>query len=370
MLPSLESLSLEQKIGQLFFVGISGPELDASARSLLSEVPAGGICLFSRNIRDGLGCRELLDALRGFLPTVPLLSVDQEGGRVDRLRRIMLPMPAAARLRNEEDARVLARIISESLRILGFNMNFAPVVDVIDKSRAANNNGLFSRGFGASSADVVRMAGTFLDVLQGNGIIGCLKHFPGLGASVVDSHEELPLVEIDDDTMRCVDLAPYVQIPDIRAVMVGHAAYPQSRLQETGESGKLLPASLSHKVVTGLLRDELGFQGLVITDDLEMGAIVRNFGIGEACVLALDAGCDMLAICADADAIRRGFAAVRSAVNEGRISDERIHRSLARIARIKRMLAPSPKFDLERLDELCHEITALEAKLSITPEEK
>lgn len=363
MLLSLKSLSLEQKIGQLFFVGIPGSELDASARGLLDEVVAGGVCLFARNIRDRLGCRELLDGVREFLPTGPLLSIDQEGGRVDRLRRTMAPMPAAARLRTDNDARDHARIIAESLRVLGFNMDFAPVVDVIDDSRLASDNGLFSRAFGASGTDVVRLAGTFLDVLQENGIIGCLKHFPGLGASVVDSHEELPSVEVDDVTMRSVDLRPYVEIPDIRAVMVAHAAYPQSRLQEADESGKLLPASLCSNIVTGLLREELGFQGLVITDDLEMGAIVNNYGIGEACVKAVDAGCDMLAICADSDAIRRGFEAVFVAVNDGRISSDRIDSSLERIARVKAMVLPVPDFDLERLDELCHEITVLEERL-------
>lgn len=363
MQTKLQSLPLEQKVGQLFFVGISGPEMDASARDLLGEVTAGGICLFARNIRDRRGCRDLLDGLRNFMPVMPLLSVDQEGGRVDRLRRIMAPMPAAARLRNEDDAREHARITAESLRILGFNMNFAPVVDVIDSSRTASDNGLFSRAFGRSSAEVVQMAGAFLEVSQSKGIIGCLKHFPGLGASEVDSHEELPAVEIDDGTIEAIDLCPYIEIPDVRAVMVAHATYPQSRLQEAGESGKLLPASLSKNVITGLLRNELKFQGLVITDDLEMGAIVRNYGIGEACVMAIEAGSDMVAICAKPEAIRQGFAAVHAALDDGRITADRIDASLERIARVKAMLAPPPEFDNERLDELCHDIAALEERL-------
>lgn len=363
MLANLQSLTIEQKIGQLFFIGIPGPELDESTNDLLDEVSPGGVCLFARNIRERQQTRELLDALREFLPVEPLLSVDQEGGRVDRLRRIMTPMPAAARLRAEDDAHELARIVGESLRILGFNMDFAPVVDVIDGERAASDNGLFSRGFGSSSDDVVEMAGAFLETLQSNDVIGCLKHFPGLGASVVDSHEELPSVEIDDDTLRTIDLVPYKAIANVHSVMVAHAAYPQSRLQETGESGKLLPASLSKTMVTGLLRTELNFQGLVITDDLEMGAIVRNYGIGEACVMAVEAGCDILAICADPDAIRQGYAAVASAVSDGRLSPDRLDASLERIARVKSMITPPPAFDNDRLDDLCDAILALEQRL-------
>ncbi len=364
MRADLQSLTIEQKIGQLFFIGIPGPALEEFTRDLLGEVSAGGVCLFTRNIRDRQQTHELLDELREFLPVEPLLSVDQEGGRVDRLRRIMTPMPAAARLRTEDDARELARLIAEALRILGFNMNFAPVVDVIDSGRAASDNGLFSRAFGNSSDDVVEMAGAFLGTLQSNGVVGCLKHFPGLGASVVDSHEELPSVEIDDDTLRTVDLLPYRAIPDVYSIMVAHAAYPQSRLQEISESGKLLPASLSKTMVTSLLRTELNFNGLVITDDLEMGAIVRNYGIGEACVMALEAGCDMLAICAEPEAIRQGYAAVASAVSDGRLSPDRLDASLERIARVKSMITPPPEFDNDRLDELCDAIRALDLTLS------
>lgn len=364
MLADLSSLTIEQKIGQLFFIGIPGAELDAFTFELLREVPAGGICLFARNVRDRLQTRQLLDELRRALPTEPLLSVDQEGGRVDRLRRIMTPMPAAARLRTIDDARELAAIIAESLSILGFNMDFAPVVDVIDSKRAASDNGLFSRAFGSSTTDVVEMAEGFLEELQSRGVIGCLKHFPGLGASTVDSHEELPLVGIDDATLLEIDLLPYTAIRNVEAVMIAHAAYPQSRLQETGESGKLLPASMSGSMVTGLLRTELNFRGLVITDDLEMGAIVRNFGVGQACVMAIEAGCDMLAICADPNAIRQGYGTVMSAVENGRLGAERIEASLERIARVKARLTQPPEFDNGRLDSLCEAIRELDRRLS------
>jgi beta-N-acetylhexosaminidase len=363
---SLDTLSLAQKAGQLFFIGIPGPELDGLALELLDEVSPGGVCLFARNIREAAQTRELLDGLRAHLPATPFLSVDQEGGLVDRLRRIMTPMPAANKLRNAGDAARLGAIIGETLRILGFNMDFAPVVDVIDGARAKLSNGLFSRTFGKGKDDVAALAAAFLSQLQQNGIVGCLKHFPGLGASEVDSHEELPGVDVSETELNDVDLFPYHELltgSRVEAVMTAHAAFPNSRLQEKGQNGKLLPSSLSSNFVTKLLRGELGFDGLVITDDLEMGAIVNNYGIGEACKMAVSAGVDMLAICADPDAIREGYRAVLSAVERGEITDQRLQGSLDRIARLKKGLLPPAIFDSARLAELSDEIAEFNAEL-------
>ena len=212
MIEHLSSLSLRHKIGQLFFIGIAGPEVDSPTRELLDEVSPGGVCLFARNIRETRQTRDLLDEIRVILPATPFLSVDQEGGLVDRLRRVMTPMPAASKIRNAAEASQLAAIIGETLRILGFNMDFAPVVDVIDESRSKYSNGLFSRTFGHSKEDTTAFAGEFLNALQKNGIVGCLKHFPGLGAAHVDSHEELPSVEISESELFETDLFPYREL--------------------------------------------------------------------------------------------------------------------------------------------------------------
>jgi len=363
---SLDTLSLEQKVGQLFFIGIAGPDLDGPTRDLLDEVSAGGVCLFARNIRGPGQTRELLDRLRQYLPATPLLSVDQEGGLVDRLRRIMTPMPAANKMRNAADAAMLAKMTGEALSLLGFNMDFAPVVDVIDDDRSRFSNGLFSRTFGKNKEEVIALAGSFLDTLQANGVTGCLKHFPGLGASQVDSHEQLPVVDIDEAELRDTDLSPYRELlasSSVQAVMVAHAAFPTHPLQERDQNGKLLPSSLSYNFVTELLRGELGFDGIVITDDLEMGAIVKNYGIGEACKMALDAGVDMLAICADPDAVREGCRAVLSAVKSGEIPQERVDESLERIARLKTTLSQPAEFDASRLEDLSQEIAAFTTEL-------
>jgi beta-N-acetylhexosaminidase len=366
-LQDIASLSVKEKIGQLFFIGIPGPQIDSQTSDLLTKILPGGVCLFARNIREQEQTRDLLDEIREISPIEPFLSLDQEGGLVDRLRRVLSPMPAPNKILNTEDAGHFASIAAEAVRILGFNMNFAPVVDVIDYTRSTSSNGLHSRVFGSSSQEVVELAGTFLQVMQENGCAGCLKHFPGLGAATVDSHEELPSIELTADQLFAVDLFPYRSLfitHDVTAVMVAHAVYPQHRLQETGQNGKLLPTSLSSNIVTTLLRHELGFEGLVLTDDLEMGAIVKNYGIGEACVLAILAGEDMVSICAGVDSIYDGHKAVTEAVETGRISMERIDQSIKRIASTKSKLCPPLRFDKDRLDTLSTEITALNIRVN------
>lgn len=369
-----EKLTFKEKVGQLFFIGIPGPELDPATVELLDVIRPGGICLFARNIKTPHQTRALLDSIRAVMPFEPFLSVDEEGGLVDRLRRILSPMPAAAKMRSADDAARLGKIIAEALRILGFNMDFAPVVDVIDPSRAAYNNGLHSRAFGSSEHDAAEFASRFLDELRVGGCLGCIKHFPGLGASKVDSHEELPLVDIAESELRERDLFPYRRILDSFGsgvmVMIGHAAYPNTDLQEKDQNGKLLPSSLSFNFVTDLLRKEFNFDGVAITDDLEMGAILKNYGIAEACVRAVNAGADQLAICADAGRITEGYYAVLEAAKSGHISEARIGESLVRIARAKNRLSAPPPFNAERLDALSKEIADFSVRLNHTSSEE
>lgn len=361
-----QNLSFSEKIGQLFFVGIAGTSINDSTRALLAEIKPGGVCLFSRNIHEANQTRKLIDDIGKILTPVPFVSLDQEGGTVDRLRRIVTPMAAANRVRTPEEAARMGALIGETISLLGFNMDFAPVVDVVDEQRAGSSNGLFSRPFGRSKEDVLLLAGEFLRSLQAAGPVGCLKHFPGLGAAVVDSHEELPIVEITRDEMFASDLFPYQRLlaaAEVHAVMVAHASYPGVDLQERDQNGKLIPSSLSKNFITTLLRGKLDFNGLVITDDLEMGAIVKNYGIGEACVMAVGAGGDMLAICASADSIRSGFEAVTTAFETGRLNSDLLERSIARIAGVKASLKVTPPFDVDRLSELSSEIAVFNSQL-------
>ena len=362
MVEDFSTLPIKQKIGQLFFIGVPDTDINADTKDFLKDIAPGGICLFARNIHEAEQTRNLLDKIRAIAEVEPLVSVDQEGGLVDRLRRIIAPMPAPSSLKNSDEAKTLAEITAETIRTLGFNMNFAPVVDVIDEARSKTYNGLYSRAFGKSKSEVAEFAAKYLEGLRGKDCLGCLKHFPGLGASAVDSHEELPSVYLTREEIFEIDLLPYRRLfetAEVDSVMVAHAGYPRFDLQETDENGKLLPSSLSFNIVSKLLREELNFQGLAITDDLEMGAIIKNYGIGEACQMAISAGVDMLAICASPIAIREGFNAVVKAVEDEKISESRIDESLRRIARLKsRMKSPLP-FDAERLQKLSDEIARL-----------
>ena len=360
-------LSIRQKIGQLFFIGIQGTELNAEVKQLLEEIQPGGVCFFARNIREAAQTRKLNDDINKTLAVPPFLSLDQEGGLVDRLRRIVTPMPAASKLTDTDDVRRLANITAQLLRQLGFNMNFAPVVDVIDERRGAFQNGLYSRTFGHHKKQTAEFARVYLDELQSHDVIGCLKHFPGLGATEVDSHEELPTVKITDKQFSEVDLYPYREIlktSEVHAVMVAHAAFPESDLQESDKNGKLLPASLSINFIAKLLRGQLNFNNLIVTDDLEMGAVIKNYGIGEACQTAFAAGNDMLTICADPQNVRQGFAAIGQAFENGEISESRIDESLQRIASVKNLISAPVAFDENKINSLSRDIAELNSKLA------
>jgi len=368
----LYSLPLDQQIGQLFYIGLPGPELDAEARSLLEEVNPGGVILFGRNVVAPEQVRQLLDGVTTLLPVAPLLGVDQEGGLVDRLRRIFTPMPAARVIREHGDlaaARALGSITAEVLRMLGFNMNFAPVMELMTDERDLLSNGLYSRAFGRSPGEVLGYTTVYVRGLQRGGCLGCLKHFPGIGAGEVDSHEEMPVVRLNHDDLIAQDLAPYIELfqrrdDRIRCVMVSHGGFPNIDIVRQRKGGAIVPASLNYEIVTKLLREELGYKHLVMTDDLEMGAISRHCDIEEAVVRAFEAGEDMLTICAHPELIRRGFHALLKAFRDGMIKKERLQASLRRIAAFKALTQPPLPLDLNRFNELSQHTTRLNEKLN------
>src|SRR6266404_3944604 len=361
---SLYLLPLEQQIGQFFFIGLPGTELDNATRDLITEVHPGGVIIFGRNVTGPEQLRGLLDGIRDLLPVEPLLGIDQEGGLVDRLRRIFTPMPAARVIRQHGDlaaARMLGRISGEVLRMLGFNMNFAPVMEVMTQERSQLTNGLYSRSFGRSPGEVLGYTMVYLRGLQGTGCLGCLKHFPGIGAGTVDSHIEMPMVPLSRDALLAQDLAPYIELfqradDRVRVVMVSHGGFPNIDIKKGTTGGLVEPASISPTIVSHLLRRELGYRHLVVTDDLEMGAIAKQFEIEEASVKAFNAGEDMLLICATPETIRRGYRAVLEAARDKRIRERRIQGSLKRIAATKALAQPPLPLDMERYEQLAHEI--------------
>jgi beta-N-acetylhexosaminidase len=371
---SLYALSLPEQVGQFFYIGLPGTELDAKTRELIEEIKPGGVIIFGRNVASTQQLRDLLDGVRGLLPTEPLVGIDQEGGLVDRLRKIFTPMPSARTIREHVDlaaARTLGRVSGEVLRMLGFNMNFAPVMSIMTDERDLLSTGLYSRSFGRSPGEVLGYTTVYLRGLQETGLIGCLKHFPGIGAGEVDSHEQMPLVRLSHDDLIAQDLAPYIELfqrrdDRVRCVMVSHGGFPNIDIQQEVTGGLLEPASLSYNIVTNLLRRELGYQHLVVTDDLEMGAISRHCEIGDATTRAFLAGSDMMLICARPDVIRAGYHALLKAAESNKLPKERIRGSLRRISALKGIIRPPLPLDVDKVAALSSEIEQLNKKLGYT----
>jgi beta-N-acetylhexosaminidase len=369
---SLQSLPLEQQIGQLLFIGLPGTELDEEARSLVEEVKPGGVIIFGRNVAGPEQLRGLLDGVRAMLPVEPLCGIDQEGGLVDRLRKIFTPMPAARVIRQHGDlagARLHGRITGEVLRLLGFNMNFAPVMSIMTEDRDLLSNGLYSRSYGRSPGEVLGYTMVYLRGLQGTGLLGCAKHFPGIGAGEVDTHDEMAVIHLTHDDLIAQDLAPYIELFQrednmVRAVMVSHGGFPNIDIHRGIAGGRLVPASINPSIVTDLLRDELGFDGLVVTDDLEMGAIAKHSPVEEAALRAILAGEDMILVCARPDLIRRAYHELLRAAQNGVLSRGRIKAALRRIAAFKAQTKSPPPFDPKRYQELSAEVAELNRKLN------
>jgi beta-N-acetylhexosaminidase len=277
-----------------------------------------GIILFARNLESPGQTSTLIEELRGTLPSPALIALDQEGGRVSRLEHWIGATPSALALGRAGEPVVhrFGAVTAAALRGLGFDLDFAPVVDLCS---ADTPNGIGDRSFGTDPTEVGRLAGAFLDGLQGRGIAGCLKHFPGLGDTALDTHMVMPTVERSLADLQQLDLAPYRELMSRAAsVMVGHAHYAALDPSEP------LPASLSHRIVGKLLRDELGYAGLVVSDDLEMGAVAERDVDGSAAVAAISAGCDLLLYCSDLDRAQRAAAALDA---ESR-TDERLRTRL------------------------------------------
>ncbi|HWP45093.1 MAG TPA: glycoside hydrolase family 3 N-terminal domain-containing protein, partial [Blastocatellia bacterium] len=315
-------------------------QIDPATREMLEAIQPGGVLLMGRNIESAQQVAELNSTIRAMVQVPPLIAVDQEGGRVDRLKHIYSPMPSADLLRASGDASIADRfgeITAEALRLLGFNINFAPVLDIALNDSA--DNGLNGRYLGSSPAKVIRLAGAYLEGLQRGGIIGVGKHFPGLGATTEDSHAKLPVVEGSRDEIMKRDLPPYMELfskinARLNALIISHAHYPAF------DGPAALPASLSKNIVNGLLRDELGFKGLAVTDDLEMGAITSSRDLSEAAVLAIEAGNDMAMVTGSPDHAMAAWEAMVRAAEEGRITRAHISRAFDHIARIKSMVSP------------------------------
>lgn len=331
-MPRLHNRDLEGSVGQLLWIGFDGFRFSRALESLLKRVRPGGVILFGRNIGTARQVRALTDALYRALPFPPFIALDQEGGRVNRLRPILGPAPSAHDLGHRRDAAAAVRRFAEAtalaLRSLGFNVNFTPVLDL---SRPSMRNGIGDRSFGLDPLLVARLAGSVARAHLRAGVLPVGKHFPGLGGGTVDSHLALPVIRRSRHLMSRRDLLPFRRLRrTLPMVMLGHAYYPslQGRRRQ--------PASLAPTIVNELLRDEIGFRGLALTDDLEMGALDRTLRAGERALAALDAGSDGMLFCRNEERILEAHDALLGALRRGGARTSAMRASLRRIERVKR----------------------------------
>jgi len=331
LLETIRRMSLDEKIGQLVIVGLDGLVLDDNARSLAVQHRAGGFVLMERNVRDSRQLLGLVNSLKAVNPSrIPLfLAIDEEGGRVTRLPREIERLPAAGdvgRVNSAEHAFKLGKVIGQRLGAFGLNMDFAPVLDVNSNPR---NLVIGDRAFGSSPGLVSEMGTKTMLGIRSTGVIPVVKHFPGHGDTREDSHVTLPVLDAGKDRLRALELVPFENAiaNGTSAVMIAHILLP--RLDPDN------PASLSRDIVTGVLRGEMGFDGVVITDDMTMGAISQRYEIGDAAVRAVNAGCDLVLACHGLDNALQVLGSLKKAVLNGELPEARVDESVRRVLTLK-----------------------------------
>jgi beta-N-acetylhexosaminidase len=375
-----DSQSIKRLAGRVLFIGLPGTRLDRHTRALLNEVQPGGVVLFGRNVESAEQVALLNAQIRDAVDHAVIIGVDQEGGLVDRFRDICEPMPSAKAVReagSSDLAQKFGELSARALRLLGFNMNFAPVIDL---SGDNHENGLRGRTFGKSPAEVSRLAGAYLDGLQNGRVVGCGKHFPGLGGSDIDSHRRLPVVKHSWEEILERDLVPFMDLmfhrpgEHLHSLMVSHGAFPevsellQAWFRRTGELPALesfhnLPATISGNVVMRLLRLVLKFDGLVITDDMEMGAVVQTLSVAEATLRAIEAGSDMILICEREANFVAARDAIVKAVEEKRLSVDSLKRAGERIDRVLSLAGEPEQFDQDEFEIVSRDVAELKRAL-------
>jgi beta-N-acetylhexosaminidase len=334
----MSSLPLRRRIGQLLFAGFNGEQLPVELRSLVRGFGLGGVVLFARNIGEPEQVAELSYEAARLAPDLPVwVTVDQEGGRVARLRSPFTEWPPMATLGRSGDVALagrFARALGVELKAVGVTLDFAPVLDVHTNP---GNPVIGDRALAEDAGEVARLGASIIRALQGGGVAACGKHFPGHGDTSTDSHHELPLVEHPPERLREVELAPFRAAIEaqVATIMTAHVLVPALDEERA--------ATLSRKVVTGLLRDELHFDGVILSDDLDMKAISTRYTVPAAAVLAVEAGCDGVLICGgDHDVHAQALEALIHAVEQGRLPSSRVEDALKHHLRAKERFLAVP----------------------------
>jgi beta-N-acetylhexosaminidase len=342
-----------EQLGQLLIVGFDGTEMSPRLYDLLTRLQPAGVILFARNIEGAQQTHKLLKDCQACVRDPLFHCVDLEGGRVDRLRKITGPTPSAVDVfaGGSMFFRKHGEIIGKTCRTLGFNVDFAPVLDL---AFAASRNVMISRAVSEDPKQVIRYAREFLAGLSSAGVIGSGKHFPGLGEGNLDSHHDLPVIGKDFKRLWDEDLVPYRMMRrDLPMALINHANYPRVTRDK-------LPASLSKKWITDVLRKRIGYKGLIVSDDLEMGGVLKDAPIDKAAVEFIRAGGDLCLICHQQEFIEQAFETMQRRLEGDAGFRRRVPESLNRIAAFKRKHAarlkmpPAPSQD--KIDRLSRQL--------------
>lgn len=323
------NMSDADKVGQLLMIGIHGKTLNDDAKFMLNEYRVGGIILFDRNMESKDQVKSLITDINktgksaGLTPL--FIGIDQEGGAVARMEDQLIKVPPAEELGKEpiEQAVSLAKQSGTELKDLGFNINFAPVADL----------GLtYGRSFSTKPDDVVRYASAVGKAYDEAGLWYSYKHFPGIGKTDVDLHADTSVVPVSKESLLNEDTKVFVDLikqskPNTYAIMVSHAMYPQIDADH--------PSSLSKAIITDWLRKDMGYNGVVVTDDMDMGALAKHYTFGDMAVQSILAGSDILLVCHEYEHMQEAYNALMKAVKDGRISKERLDESVKRILLMK-----------------------------------
>ena len=348
--------TLRQAAGSLLVVGLEGTELTAIERAWLKQVRPAGVILFRRNIDNARQTRALLAEATAFCAPHSFCCVDVEGGTVDRLRDALAPMPSAQAVARAAQIPILSQrtskdgapkesglireqgeLVARAVKAFGFNTTLAPVLDL---AQPASAGVMGTRSAAPTAAGVVEYAREFLAGLAKQGVVGCGKHFPGLGGGSLDSHLETPAIRRSWSELWQEDLVPYRELRDeLPMVMVSHAAYPDTQ-------GEGSPASVSPYWITTVLRKRIGYRGIVFSDDLEMGGILKFLPIEEAAVAAIRAGMDLLEICHSPKLILRAYEALiaegEHSAAFGKLLLARANKTVRQRAKVFTVLIPPP----------------------------
>lgn len=333
--------SVIEKLGQLLIIGIRGTSLTEDEAEFIITNNIGGVILFARNIENPEQvhslCRSIQALRHKTKDKLPLfIGVDQEGGRVARMKAPFTQWPALSYLGKLDSTSVafkFAMDMGSELRAVGINLDFAPCVDVLTNPK---NSVIGDRSLSTDPEQVAKLASALVRGYIKSGIIPCAKHFPGHGNTLLDSHEDLPIEEVDEERLKNVELVPFKKVFRARLdmVMTSHIKFPKIDPK--------FPVTLSEKFLKGMLRNELRYRNLIITDDLDMKALAKNFPTADIPVMALQAGCDILLYCNNFDHPQVAIDSLMKAAKDHKINGKQIDESYGRIVALKKEILANP----------------------------